>query len=52
MDIKKVLEAIMSFKLEIITIKVRCTKCGNTWGIRLDNPYTSITKFYCEKCKE
>ena len=37
--------------LEILSIKVMCTKCNNVWGIGNNNNISS-TKFRCLACLE
>ena len=41
-------------KVELITVGVLCTRCGNTWGIRLrgitDLTQIDLKKLICEDC--
>ncbi len=41
-------------ELELITLGVKCSRCGHTWGIRLkgktDLREISLNFFICENC--
>jgi hypothetical protein len=41
-------------EVEIITLGVKCKKCGHTWGVRLDKQKSldnlSPLLFVCETC--
>jgi hypothetical protein len=43
-----------SFNVEVVTIKLKCKKCGHEWGVKIDE-YNSILdvperKFKCMEC--
>jgi formylmethanofuran dehydrogenase subunit E len=49
MTLEDVVEKVKEKNLELLTIKVRCKKCGNTWGISLDE-YVTNKRFICLGC--
>jgi len=51
MEMRDIVQKIEERQLEILTIKVRCKKCGNIWGISLDE-YTNKKRFVCLVCLE
>ena len=42
------------YELVLLTVKVQCPKCGNIWGIRVDDYNSSLDipekKFQCTNC--
>ena len=41
--------------VELITLGLKCPKCGATWGLRLDRfagKPIPATRYICEKCYE
>lgn len=48
------MKLIIPNEVEVITIGLKCPKCGNTWGIRMDRFRGDIplSRFVCENCLE
>ena len=51
MEKSDVFKKLERYNLGLVTIKVRCNVCGNSWGISVDGDIP-ISRFHCMDCRD